>query len=67
MDINTIASEIDIGLTLAEAAGTLDRHEIKVDSEKGTIDICYIPIMPLDHVTITLTTGSKIRAHSSTG
>jgi hypothetical protein len=67
MDINKIASEIDIGLILAETTGTLARHVIKVDQDRGTIDIWYTPIKPLDHVKITLTVGSKICAFSSIG
>ena len=64
MDINKIANEIDIGLILAEAATDIIYHGIKVDSDKGTIDIYYSPIKAVNNVIVTLTTGNKLRALS---
>jgi hypothetical protein len=41
MNINRIASKIDIGLVLAEVSQKIITHEVVVDKESGTIDVRY--------------------------
>jgi hypothetical protein len=62
MNINKMASMLDIGFILAEASGDLTSHAIRVDSEKGTIDIYYVPIMPIKKIKVTLSTGKVVKS-----
>lgn len=57
MDINEIASKLDIGFTLAEITDNFKYHGIKVDEEKSIIDICCFKIVPLEEIKVTLSIG----------
>ena len=57
IDLNKLASKIDIGLLLAEVTGEIDYHKVKVDEKNNKIDIYYTAIEPVKKITFNLKAG----------